>query len=473
MISLFKSFKKKSLKAKIGIIATFAVILLLLVYVIYSNFKPEAPVAYDIVKVTRGTAVDYLDVNGIVESGNTSNFMAVDGVTVEEVFVNVGDNVKKGDKIATFNASSVLSDVNTAKKEYEKALKEYNDAVESSKANAIRQKELEVEIAEVTKAVEAKEKEIKELEDNVFSSLKVQQLSNELLELQAKLLELYSEQATIIIMDEKVLEVLKSVSDAKKEEYERINAIYNDLKNGWYASADGIVTVVNLRPGEKFVPVKEVSNSLFDISSLTGMEIDDESMQLITSLLGGEPTSLGVGVTVEGYDGFIVSVTVGKSDLLKISRGMKAVVTSLDSEYEGEVVYVSATATDNSGGLNLGSISSLLGGSGGASGAVVKIKINNPDAKVVIGFDVDIKIILNTVEDTLVVPVEAVVYDNGVYSVFVYNEEDNTVTKKVITKGLLDDTNYEILGGLSEGEMVVKSPDPNMEDGTVIAKKNA
>ncbi len=481
MISLLKSFKKKSLKAKIGIILAFAVILLLLVYVIYSNFKPEPPAEYDIAKVSRGTVVDYLDVNGIVESGYTDNFMAVDGVLVEEVFVSVGDSVKKGDKIATFNASSALAYVNTAKAEYEKALNEYNQAVANAENNVKRKQEIKVEIEEVNKAIAAKQAEVdslsKELEGKKYvSSIKQQELmqkNSELLELQSRVLGLYAEDAAIILTDEKVTNALQSVSEVKKAEYERIEKIYNDMKNGWYATTDGIVTTVNLKPGEKFVPTKEVSNSTFDISSFIETGMDEETKQLISSLLGGETAPVGSGVTVESYDGFIVSVTVGKADLLKVKKGMKAIVNSLDSEYEAEVIYVSATATDNSNGLGLDSITSLMGGTGGASGAEVKIKIKNPDSKIVIGFDVDIKIILGVIEDTLIIPVESVVYNSGVYSVFVYNEEDGTITKRAITKGLLDDTHYEILEGLSEGEMVVKSPDPNMEDGTVIKEKNS
>ena len=53
-----------------------------------------------------------------------------------------------------------------------------------------------------------------------------------------------------------------------------------------------------------------------------------------------------------------------------------------------------------------------------------------------------------------------------------YDEEKGTVTKRTVTKGSLDDTSYEIVDGLIEGELVVKSPDPNMEDGTKIARKN-
>ena len=143
-------------------------------------------------------------------------------------------------------------------------------------------------------------------------------------------------------------------------------------------------------------------------------------------------------------------------------------------EYEGEVIYVGATAVDSTGSFDISSIAgSLMGGGSGSNGAEVKVKINNPDEKVVIGFDVDIRIILDTLDDVLKVPVEAVVYNNGTYSVFVYDKEEKTVTKRTIVKGSLDESSYEIVEGLVEGEIVVKSPDPKMEDGTKIAEKKA
>ena len=157
MISLLKNFKKKSLKAKIGIIAGALAILLLLVYVLYSNFKPEPPVEYDVSKVTYGTITDYLDVNGTVESGLTENFLAIQGVVVEEVFVDVGDSVKKGDKIATFNVSAATEYLNKAKAEYDKALKEYNDTITSSETNANRKNEIKAQIEKLSEQVSAKE----------------------------------------------------------------------------------------------------------------------------------------------------------------------------------------------------------------------------------------------------------------------------------------------------------------------------
>ncbi len=525
MISLFKNFKKKSTGAKVAIIAFIVFMIALVSYVLYSTFKPEPPVAYEMCEVSYGTITQYLDVNGNVESGVTENFNAIEGVMVEEVLVSVGDNVKKGDLLATFNVSAASVYLNNAKKDYDKALKDYNDAKNSVDNNAKRKAELESEIAKLEKEIKTKENEIEKLEKEIenaepvieyttipqeqIDAIAMQMAQNgatqeeidafiesasntqipsastdnskqealmqknlELSQLNSKLSSLQAENAVLVSGDnESMLETLKTVADAKKATYDNTKKVYDRMKNGWYAENDGIVTVVNIKAGEKFIPTANNANS-FDLSALIGNNVNSD---LINSLMGDAVTiPTGVGITVESYEDMIVSVTVGKSDLLKIKVGMEAIVTSLDSEYEGEVVYVGATAVDDSNSLDLNSItSSLMGGAGSANGALVKVKINNPDEKVVIGFDVDIKIKLATVENVLQVPVESVIYNNGKYFVFVYDEVEGVATKREIAKGSLDDTNYGIVSGVVDGEKVIKSPDPNMVDGTKVQPKNA
>lgn len=523
---MFKNFKKKSPKAKAGIIAFIVVMALLIFYVLYSNLKPEPPAEYEIADVSYGTITDFLDVSGTVESGVTEDLLAIEGVVVEEVLVNVGDTVKKGDKLATFNVSGASAYITEAKKAYDKAMSEYNDTKNTASENSKRKNEIKTEVEKLSGKITAKQSEIDALEKELegvttetapipeeqinqiamqmlangsnlmqikafkeaastvelpvvdeASSAKQQQLMQknlELAQLNSELSALYAEDAAAIVADESVIKALKSVADVKKAEYDRIKKVYDNMSSGWIAENDGIVTQVNIKAGEKFVPVKQTSSSSFDISSLLGAGIDEETANIVSSLMGTSSAPMGTGIKLESYEDMIVSVTVGKSDLLKIKVGMEAIITSLDSEYKGEVVYVSATASESSGGLDIGSIAgSFMGGGAGASGAEVKIKIHNPDEKIVIGFDVDIKVVLDTIEDVLKVPVESVIYNSGTYSVFVYDEEEETVSKRTITKGSLDDTSYEIVEGLVEGEKVVKSPDPNMEDGTKIAKKNA
>lgn len=522
MISLLKKFKKKSLKARIGIIAFIVFMVALVSYVLYSTLKPEPPVMYEMSEVSYGTITEYLDVSGTVESGVTESFTAIEGVVVEEVLVAVGDKVEKGDLLATFNTSGVSGYLNDAKKEYDEALKAYNDAKTSADNNSKRKSQLTSEIANLENEIKTLEKEIEELEaatgepttemtalpQEQIDAIALQMAQNgateeeinafiasaaqtqipvvngnndaqnqlmeknlELTQLNSELSSLQAESAVIAANDnEAMLESLKAVADSKKSAYDKIKEIYNAMKDGWYAENDGIVTVVNVKAGEKFVPVND-NGSAIDLSALLGSDVDSDTSSAISSIMNGGVTApTGVGITLESYGDMIVSVTVGKADLLKIKVGMEAVVTSLDSEYEAEVIYVGATAVDSSNSLD---ITSIMSGTGGANGALVKIKINNPDEKVVIGFDVDVKIKLNTVENVLKVPVESVVYNNGKYFVFVYDENEGTASRREIIKGTLDDVSYEVTGGLTEGEKVIKSPDPNTVDGTRVAEKTA
>ena len=527
---MLKNFKKKSLKAKIGIIAFILFMILLVGYVLYSNFKPEPPAEYELASASYGTVIDTLDVNGTVESGLTREYTAIEGVVPQEVLVHVGDKVEKGDLLATFDVSGAAKYISQADKEYKKALADYNSAKSSADSTAKKKSELNTQITSVKAKIAAAEKEAAALEEQVkntspttenvplpqeqIAAIAAQMAQNgateeqinsfisaagqvtvpsvsdnglveqqqklmkkqlELAQLNSQLASLQAENTlTVSTGNDSVLEALKTAADAKKQRLDNIKAVYDKMKNGWYAESTGIVTSVELTVGSAFVPSEEKSGSAFDLSALMGAQsIDSSASEIISSLMGNSsavPSS--AGIVVESYEDMIVTVSVGKADLLKVSKGMEATVISLDKEYEGEVIYVGATAAQ-SDELNLGAITSSIMGGSSSGGAIIKVKIKNPDKNVVIGFDVDIKIKLNTVDNVLKIPVESVIYNNGTYSVYVYNEENSTVTKRAVTKGTLDDTSYEITDGLKEGERVVKSPDPNMADGTKIKEKTA
>ncbi|MCR4595027.1 MAG: hypothetical protein K5761_08230 [Clostridiales bacterium] len=522
---MLKKFKKKSLKTKLAIIIGIILLLALIAYVLYTQLKPDPLTEYEMATVQKSTITDTLDVSGTVESESTYNYIGINGVRAEEVLVKVGDKVSKGDKIATFDVSGASAYLTTAKKAYDSALKDYNDVVSANAKTVSKKADLTAQINAKNKEIEAKKKEIADIESKIASqesvtekaslsqeqidaiadqmkkngssdeeiqafrdsaaaaSVNVSSSENtnlqteliqknlELSQLNAELTSLQAQSSAVIISDDDTItSALKNVADSKKKTYEGIKAVYDSLENGWYADADGIITVVNIQAGEVFVPVADSSEGT-DLASLIGASIDLSS---ITSLLGGsDDTAMGVGVTLEDYNNLIATVSVGKSDLLKISTGMKATVLSQGEEYEGEIIYVAAEAGSSSQ-IDLSNLtSSLLSGSGSGSSALVKVKIKKPDKNIVIGFDVDIQIELSRLEDVIVVPVEAVVFDKGKYFVYTYNDSDQTVKKQSIEVGILDETNYEIKKGLREGQKVIKSPDPAMVDGDKVAEKTA
>ncbi len=521
---MLKKFKKKSLKSKIAIISVILILLLLIVYVVYEQFKPEPPVSYEMATVAKGTIVDSLEVSGTVQSGYSHNYVAIRGVRAEEVSVSVGDEVKKGDLIATFDVSGAAEYLVSAKKDYDSALKDYNNALSSVNKVAANKAQNKKDINSKNAEITAKKAEIAALEKQIAeqgqtvteepipqeqidaivssmrdngasqeeidaflegaSSVKVPSVSGdtslqqeliqknlELSQLNAELTALQASGALNVSTDnDSYLDALKNIADSKKQAYDSIKSVYDELKKGWYADKDGIITKVNVKPGEVFVPVEENTDSL-NIGSLFG---STEYSDVLSSLIGSsKDSSVGTGITLDSYDDIIVSVTVGKSDLLKLKTGMKATVSSLEKVYDAEIIYVGATAVESSG-LDIGSItSSLIGGSGSSNGALVELKIKEPDKNLVIGFDADVKIALTTLPDVLKIPVEAVVYDNGSYYVFVYDKAKGVVEKRDIAHGVLDDTSYQIIDGLKEGEIVIKSPDPNTVDGTKVAEKKA
>jgi HlyD family secretion protein len=175
---------------------------------------------------------------------------------------------------------------------------------------------------------------------------------------------------------------------------------------------------------------------------------------------------------VDYYDRFTAVFNVGKYDLLSLKVGQEATVSTLGSDYEAVVDYVSATATENTG-LDISSIaSSLTGAQNSSSSAVAKVKILNPDDKIIIGFDVDISVKTGQVDDVITLPVESLRFENGQKYIFVYKEETGTVEKRTVELGASEDTKYQISEGLSVGEIVIKNPLSSLKDGDKIVIDN-
>lgn len=502
------------------------VVAALVVSILYANFKPEELPSYALAEVKKGDLQSTFDTQGVVESGSTETYSAASGVKVLTVNVAVGDRVSEGQQLATFDVSSLngtLSDYQAAygkaKTSYEKSAADVADAKHKLADVNAQIPSVEREIAQLENEVDAAQNaqnnvpqtpnvagsDLQALIEQLRSGGMTEEQINEIvaaLKAQAgqtdvksaiaesvvtKKAELTQKQAQLSSLqtqksvyeaqtDETVAELYKSVMEQKKTEYESYKAMVDSLAKGWTASADGIVTEVNLTAGEAFVPSTS-QNSGMDLSALMNMASGNSDVAAtltdIFSTASSTNNAVGTGIVVEHYGDFYVSFTVGKYDLQDLHVGQIAKITSLDKEYDGEVTYVSATATAGSG-LDISSItSSLTGGSSSSStnSAPIRVKIKNPDEKVVIGFDVDVSVNTEKLENVMLIPVEAVSTNDGEDCVFVYNEKEKTVSKRVVTLGVGSDTVYEVLEGLQVGEQVVMNPKTVLVDGDKIQVK--
>ena len=431
--------------------------------------------------------------SGKVSSSQKGNFIPIDGTKVLTVNVKVGEYVKKGDVLATFDTSSLNSVLADKQQAYLTAVENYKNAKNIAVTSSAQLKEINARLAEIDKELEKQEKEqnknngsdknnqnktdseasnkfweliskalgmedinaaLKKLDEllnsgnsNLFGS-GVSALQMEKMQLELKKVTLEAQSGVI------TQSTYKTIMEATKKELDSLTASLASLKKGWIAEYDGIVSEVNITPGET---CRSAATANIDISSIIDLASGNTNVSDIVNALLGQTQS---GITVEYYP-FVVDFVLGKADIFKVSLDMPCRVTAADDTVvDGVVTYISPVATQSSG-VN---ISSLIG-SGSANGVDAKVTIEKPTSSVIIGLDVDVSIDVDSKDNVLIVPSEAVKNDsNGTY-VYIYNSKTKRIKSSKVELGLSDDTRYEIVSGCEEGDTVITT----VPTGTTLA----
>ena len=221
-----------------------------------------------------------------------------------------------------------------------------------------------------------------------------------------------------------------------------------------------MVHEVSVAEGGSYAIESCVNTNIGIISLSISLSSGSDVSKLITEFFN---TSAN-GMVVE-YFPFTASFLLGKYDVLKVSMDQPVKITSPKGNVsEGKVTFISPVASTSTD-IN---ISSLLGTSGSASGVVTKVSIPQPDESVIIGFDVDLQMDVGQAENALIVPAEAVQFDNEGSYVFVFNEDENTVTRTIVRTGIFSGKQYQILSGCDEGDYIVKAPSISLADGVKV-----
>ncbi len=523
--------KKWSTKKKVIAAVIIVAVLALTAAALYIALKPDDPIETQIHEITNGTITESFDTTAIVQSSNQGVFAIYDGVKVNKVNVRVGDNVKKGDVLATFDTSSLNTLLNEKRQAYNIALKAYNDYLDGSYSAKDQMESLnsqisalEKEITELEKKVSEEEKnsassnsassankdELKELREalsqllggNRLSDAIVDRLLSEngaieavkkllssatidmsalqsmtsmseserlLIEKELQLVQLKVQSTTLSAQaSDSLKSIYKTISDSAYDAYNELAQQVNVLNKGWIAEDTGFVREVNIKEGEEFAGASASSQQSLDITSILA-SVTSGNFD-ISSIMSSFASQTKSGIVVEYYP-LEATFEVSKYDISKISMDQAVKVTTADgNEYDAKVNYISAVATSTGGGLD---INSLLGsGSGAGSTLTAKVEIEGADRSVIIGMDVEISAALDTKDNVTLLPVEAVLYDKEYgYYVFAYNEDEEIINRRSIVLGLFDGINYEVKEGLKSGDKIVRAPTQTMEEGQSVIPK--
>ena len=231
----------------------------------------------------------------------------------------------------------------------------------------------------------------------------------------------------------------KQAVAAAKNAYEVTKAARDDLAKGWKAEFSGVITTCDIEEG-------------------------------------GQITALSTGLTLENMKKRVVTISLGEYDVHKVKEGMSATVKTAYGKYDGVVASIAPTATGGSQGSMLDSVGSMAGISGLSSltnsgaGVECKVVVDHPDENIIVGFDADVEIVTGTYTDVPCVPIESIVLEKEGTYVYLYNPEEETVTKTKIETGATSDTSYEIKSGLSIGDQIVATPQTDYEEDSFKVK---
>ncbi len=137
----------------------------------------------------------------------------------------------------------------------------------------------------------------------------------------------------------------------------------------------------------------------------------------------------------------IAEITLNEVDAAKVKVGQKATITFdaiEDLTIVGQVAEVDAVGTVSQGVVTYNA----------------KITIDTEDERIKSGMSVSVVIITEMKQDVLSISNSAIKTQNGIQYVQIM-KEDNTISLQQIEVGISNDTNTEVVSGLSEGDKVV------------------
>lgn len=394
--------KKKLIILSIAIIST------ILAIALYSMFNlREKTFDGTTSKVKMGTIQNTIEETGTVYSKRVNTFYSDMSQRVQTLNVSVGDKVKKGSIILTYENNYDL-EIERANKQIEAITASYNESVKGADFQEISNMKLQINTIEnnLSFAKSSFEKLKALYESGAVSQVEYEEAQYDVTALENQLQEAKNNYNLLI----------KGVSSNVKKQYEaQVEEIMIQIKileksieqSSIKAEFDGVITELNVHQGG------------MTQAGVVVVEIQDENnLGAYVEVLAEDAEDTVVGMP------FVIN-SKGGNEELKVSRIYPKAQTKVsDLGVEQKRVRIEA---------DLGELE------------------ENHGYK--IGSEMDVVIVLEEKENVLLVDKDAVYDKSGKQYVTVI--ENNAETEREVTTGIKDDDNIEITSGLKENEVVL------------------
>ena len=493
--------KKKSKKKVIIIVAVAVIAVLALVITAISKVKKGMQEAMELMaanddslyKVEKQDVEQNITTSGTVIGMERDAYVSPVTAKVEDVRVEVGQTVKKGEILLTYddselgdNLERVQIQAQTERAAGNESYEAVNEAASRTSAAKKKASELEDDIKKLKKEIKSLTAEVEEYQEDMQASAEQQQKKAAAEAGKQAVASADEAGQSSDGLDTGDTKIIVPASDTEEEEeievdekaYKKAVSNLNKKNESLAKKQASLAEQESIIAANKDAKVSEstkaqisASNRLSDMNINAAQESLDaakagltadhdgivESVSIIKGAYANETMTL---MTVINADKIGIEFSIAKDDLGSISEGQKARVVISGNEYHGTVEFVSRVAESEM---------SLTGATNSSGGAIKgRILLDDPDDRIFIGVSAKVYIFVGKSEQTLAVPYEALNTDIDGDFVYIVNEE-NLIERKDVTIGLNSDEYYEITDGLSEGDSVITEVTSDMKPGDSYA----
>ena len=167
-------------------------------------------------------------------------------------------------------------------------------------------------------------------------------------------------------------------------------------------------------------------------------------------------TVSGAGIITQTHEGWLVTVSVGESDIRLVEIGQSAALSGAafdDEIYTAAVYDISPLAVRRQGDFSYETV------------VEVTLKIENPDEELRSGYSARADIKTSAAQTVFIVPYSVIMQDD--VGEFVYLLSGNTAVRRNIVTGLELSDGAEVLEGLGSEDKIIASPESVSENALV------
>lgn len=433
-----------------------------------------------------GDVEENVSASGKVASAESKTYFAPVGARIAALNVAVGDEVKAGDTLLSFDTADLEREKTKADLQASQAANSYKSAVQESNENQNEYSDASLGLDEL-KVMEENQKQYVqglkyELEDDMTEKKKDlyawdKKLQEELNYQNRRLADARpgSEEADNIqeVIDnvtsqrtdvQNELGMLESDENLKQKqrlidfEEKKLNDMSEEISRRESKQSSSEAGIMNgYAKQEKQISVESANISAQEAAddltvAQAGIVAEFDGIVTEVSAVEGATVTSGAQLfTIQSNRDVKVTVELSKYDLEKVKEGQEAELTIAGAAYQGKVEKINRMAQNNQ--QNTPVINA-------------DIAVTNADSNIFLGVEGKASIHTAKSEGAVMVPYEAVNTDKD--GDFCYVVKEGIVSKQRIVTGISDDSAVEVKEGIAEGDTVVTASNMNLEEGMQV-----